>query len=944
MISFHQELANRIEPADLKLLGSQCYVFPTKRGGLFFKRALIDRFGKQNFMLPAIFSIEDFVQKLTGLTITDELTLLFHLFKIYQKKQPELQFDDFYAWGKIILKDYDEIDRYMADAKRIYMDLQNIKELDLEFGITEEYRSIIERYRTLTERKEKTDLLTKFLEIWKEVGAVYEVYQEELIREEKAYGGMLYRNLANLLSQETIDHEFEYYHFCGFNALSKAEEIIFDSLVKAEKAQLYWDSDGYYMLDPNEEAGDFLRAYTGKWPESIVFDSNSLTKQKEVFIHGVPQQMAQSQLGADLVTQLLNDGAKPEETAIVLADEKLLIPLLYAMPLHDRKVNVTMGYPMRVTVVFDFVLAYLELIRKAKKDGKDKVFYAYDLKPFLSNAYASVFDDEIFQRVNDWLVKFKRRNISLEELKSLTNHSAIISLLESGDAWTDIQDRLKKYLTLVFYEFRENNRSQTDQEFIYFFIKTLNQLNSYLEDRDDFSLKLIKKIVQEYFRSIKIPFEGEPVQGVQIMGFLESRTLDFKQIIVLSANEGKLPTARNLNSYIPYGLRRVFELPTFEEQDAIYAYHFKRLIQRADKVHFVYDHSIHGDSTGEKSRFILQQQYLYQEHPNIRVSVDTYGSLIPEVNTDFSISLQKSPKVQDLLKHFEFKEGDASNYLSPTSLTNYITCPLKFYFQHVAGIRELEDVEEDIDARNLGIVVHEVLEYLYTPWLGKEVSSEQVKLLKGLVEKELEDSLRRNAIIQDRQQLTGRDLVTKEVMIQLVQKVLDLDMKDAPFTIEGLERKDYEKFVSVGDYKVRISGTIDRVDSKDGIIRITDYKTGKVELVSRGRPAKSDEEMTEELFVEPKYKSGFQGMLYAALMNPHYQEPIKVGITSLVALNDGTKWLNSGKPLNDQSIAFYEHLLDDMVKEIFNVNVPFNQTDDVARCSYCEFKKVCKRV
>ncbi len=943
MNTFHHQLAARIEASDIRSLGNQCYVFPTKRGGVFFKRALIERFGKQNFMLPAIYSIEDFVQKLTGLTISDELTLLFHLFKIYQAKQTDLQFDDFYAWGKIILKDYDEIDRYMADAKRIYMDLQNIKALDAEFGITEEYREIIERYRTLTERKEKTDLLTKFLEIWKEVGAVYEQYQEELLREDKAYGGMLYRNLANLLSQETIDHEFSFYHFCGFNALSKAEEIIFDSLIKADKAQLYWDTDSYYLLDPKEEAGDFLREYTAKWPESVLFDAQSLESPKGVTIHSVPQQMAQAQLGADLVTDLLNQGAKPEETAIVLADEKLLIPLLYALPLHDRKVNVTMGYPMRSTIVFDFILAYLELIRKAKRSNGELVFYAYDLKPFLSNAYAAVFDQDIYQRVNEWLTKNKRRNLSLNELKDLTSSQSLLDLLQAGTDWKSIYNSIKEYLTSAFYEFKENEGSQTDQEFVYFFLKSLNQLNDYLQDRKEFSLRLIKKIIQEYFRSVKVPFEGEPVQGIQIMGFLESRTLDFKHVIVLSANEGKLPTARNLNSYIPYGLRRVFELPTFQEQDAIYAYHFKRLIQRAENVHFVYDQSILGDSTGERSRFILQQEYLYDSIPHIEVSEKAYETKIPEVQTDFSITVEKTESVQKLLRHFEFNDENKA-YLSPTSLTNYITCPLKFYFQHVAGIRELDEVEEDIDARNLGIVVHEVLENLYKPWLEREVSADQVKLLQSLVEKELEKSLIKNKIVQESQALSGRDLVTKEVMIRLIQEVLSLDMKQAPFTVEGLERDDFDKFVNVGPYKVRISGTIDRVDDKNGTTRIKDYKTGKVELVSRGRPAKTDEEMSEELFLDPKYKSGFQGMLYAVLMHPHISKPLMVGVTSLRKLQQGTIWLNNGNPLPDQSIAHYEGLLDQMVKEIFNPDVPFTQTEDVARCGYCEFKKVCKRV
>ncbi|NVK84236.1 MAG: hypothetical protein HWE21_07935, partial [Cytophagia bacterium] len=394
MKSFHENIVAQFESDQLSGLKNHCFVFPTKRGGIFFKRALLAAYGEQNFMLPAILSIEEFVQRMTGMTITDELTLLFHLYKIYQTKDSDLEFDDFYAWGKIILKDYDEIDRYLADARKIYSALQDIKEIDNVFGYNDEFRDIIARYRTLTEKQEKTKLLTEFLKIWKEVGAVYEVYQEELAKEEKAYGGMLYRNLANILSQESFDHSFEQYHFCGFNALSKAEEIIFDALVKADKAQLYWDLDSYYLEEKQEEAGDFLRDYLIKWPKSVVFDADSLKEAKQVTIHAVPQNMAQAQLAAQKVTELLDAGARPEETAVVLADEKLLVPLLYSMPMQKHKVNVTMGYPMRATVVFDFVLSYLELVRKARHREGQLVLHVYDLRPFLSNAYTSIFQPE----------------------------------------------------------------------------------------------------------------------------------------------------------------------------------------------------------------------------------------------------------------------------------------------------------------------------------------------------------------------------------------------------------------------------------------------------------------------------------------------------------------------------------------------------------------------
>ncbi len=943
MSDFHQLLVDQIKEEQLADLKNHCFVFPTKRGGVFFKRALLAQYSQHNFMLPAILSIEEFVEKLTGMTITDELTLLFHLFKIYQKKDKELAFDDFYAWGKIILKDYDEIDRYLADAPKIYSSLQNMKEIDHVFGHNDEFRDIIARYRTLTDKKEQTKLLTEFLKIWKEVGAVYETYQEELAQEEKAYGGMLYRNLANILSQENFDHPYKQYHFCGFNALSKAEEIIFDALIKAERAQLYWDVDQYYLDSKIEEAGDFLRDYLIKWPQSIVFNASSEKLEKKVNIHSVPQNMAQAELAAQKVNELIENGARPEETAVVLADEKLLIPLLYCLPMNEHKVNVTMGYPMRSTVVYDFANTYLELIRKAKVTDDQVLFHTYDLKPFFSNAYASVFQEDIFQSLQQWILAENKTRISKEELLEKVGSDELKMLFDLEISWGAIYDALKDYMTRVFYYFKEQEEHLTEREFIYFFLKSMNQLNDYLADKSEFSLKLIKKVIQEHFRSVKIPFEGEPVQGIQVMGFLETRTLDFKHIIVVSANEGKLPTARSLNSYIPFGLRKVFELPTFEEQDAIYAYHFKRLIQRAEDVHFIFDNTTQGDSTGEKSRFILQELKRYKTLSNVKVKEFQYDGVLPELEETQPVQVEKSAKVMKQLERFT-TQSEEGKFLSPTSLTNYVTCPLKFYLKNVVSFHEMDDVEEDIDARNLGIVVHEVLEFLYQPWLGKEVSSDQVKLLKAQVEKQLIQSLHRNKIIQPHQQLSGRDLVTKEVMEQLIQKVLDLDKADAPFKVIGLEQTGYEELVKVGDKTAKISGTIDRLDEKDGVLRVIDYKTGKVKFVNDNRGKRSLEEVLEMYFSDPEYKSGFQAYLYAALISPHFDQPIKAGITTMKELNQGTKWLKGNYNLETQEIEAFSSKLQGMVKEIFDAKVPFRQTDDLDRCSYCEFKKVCKRM
>jgi len=944
MRTFHESLVDHIDESALQALKSHCYVFPTKRGGVFFKRALLNRFGDQHFILPTILSIEDLVQQMTGFTITDELTLLFNLFQVYQKRDKDLEFDKFYAWGKVILKDYDEIDRYMADAKQIYSALQNIKEIDHVFGYNDELRGIIERYRTLTEKQEKTKLLTEFLKIWQEVGNVYSEYQDTLLTEEKAYGGMLYRNLAEILKQEHFDHQYNHYHICGFNALSKSEEVIFDALVKAKIGTLYWDVDTYYLRDKHEEAGDFVREYEQKWPDAIWINANSLEESKQVTVHAVPQLMGQAHLAAELMADTVAKGAKPEESAIVLADEKLLLPLLYAIPMADHKLNVTMGYPMKSTVVYDFALSYLELMRRAKEADGDIIFHVYDLRPFLSNAYTAIFHEGIYDHLNQWFVQEKKNKVGLKALLERIKSPELRTLLGSKTEWQTLSQSFKTYLTKVFYHFKTSDSGVADKEFIYFFLKSLNQLNDYLKTREGFSLRLIKKIIQEHFRSIKIPFEGEPVRGFQIMGFLETRTLDFKNVIVLSTNEGKIPAGRSLNSYIPYGLRKVFELPTFEEQDAIYAYHFKRLIQRAENVHFIYDNTVAADSTGEVSRFVLQQLRRYKKHSNYQIEERTYEGIIPPETDKGTIHIEKSPEVIDRLQRY-VDGNEADQFLSPTSLTTYVSCPLKFYFQYVARFSEQDQVEEDIDARNLGIVVHEVLEKLYMPYLGKEVAADQIKHLKGFVEKQLIISLEENKIIQPNQQLAGRDLVTKRVMEQMVLKVLDLDMKLAPFKMVGLERNDFQYYVDLptGE-QVKIGGTIDRIDEKDGVTQIIDYKTGKVELASRTSLKLGAEEYIEGYYENPKLKSGFQGYLYALLTQGHLSNQVRIGILSMRHLSQGTQWLRAGQLIPEEVIEAFDTRLKAMVHEIYDPNTAFTQTEDLKQCEYCAFNRVCRRV
>lgn len=946
MKKFHQSLVDHISLEDLPSLKSHCYVFPTKRGGVFFKQKLLNSFKGENFFLPAILSIEEFIEKLTNRSITDELTLLFELYKVYQKRDKLLDFDRFYAWGKIILKDYDEIDRYMADAKQIYHGLQELKEIENVFGFNDELRDIVANFRTITDKKEKTKLLTEFLRIWEAVGDVYQEFRLSLDEKSLCYGGIIYRDLAESIGKADFKNPYEHYHICGFNALSKSEETIFDQLIKNGKGQIYWDADQLYLNDSREEAGNFLREYRDKWPDSVWFTEDSLSQNKTVSISAVPQSIGQAHLGATILTEGATKGWRPEETAIVLADEKLLLPVLYAIPFDEHKVNVTMGYPVRLTVAFDLVESYLEVFRKSVFKGKEVLVYVHDLKPLLSNAYLSLLEPRVYEKVINWCIKEKKTRISIAELIARVETPKVKALFSASPNWESLFEQLKNYLFTIFYHFKELDENPLDREYIYFFLKEFNKITAYLTERtEQLSLKLIKKIVKEHFKAAKIPFEGVPVEGFQIMGFLETRTLDFKNVIVLSANEGKLPAQRSMNSYIPFALRRAYGLPTFEEQDAIYAYHFKRLLQRAENIHFTYDPEVSKDSSGEKSRFILQLMRKYEGLSNIKVTEEQYtGRLRPLDNADKSINITKTPEVIGNMSRY-LVGSEEGKFLSPSSLITYITCPLRFYFQYVLRIHETDDVEEDIDARNFGIVVHRVLELLYQPWVNKELSASDIKGLEKLVAKRVVEVLNEEKIIQENQTLIGKDVLTQSIMQRLVLKILQYDQKQAPFKVTGLERNDFDYQISLGGGKTaRLGGVVDRIDEKEGVSRIIDYKTGNVTLAGAKLMEKPVDEYMEAYFTDPKLKSGFQGYFYGLLTKKELINDFQVGILGMKELGKGVQWLQQGRTISPDLMAAFESRLESLVQEIYNPSKPFTQTDDSKNCEYCPYNRICNRL
>jgi ATP-dependent helicase/nuclease subunit B len=958
MQSFLEKTVNYLYDKYGDDISELCIVLPNRRAGLFLKTHLSHNL-KKTFWSPEIVATEDFVALLAELEIADSTTLLFELYetvKAVGKKEVE-NFDEFGKWGQILLSDLNEIDRYLVDASQLFGNLKDIKELEAW---------------SLNSEEDLTDFQKKYLEFWKLLGEYYHDFKNRLLSKNQAYQGLAYRIVADNVEERVAKHSWKKIIFAGFNALNKAEEEIIERLLNAGNAEIIWDTDSYYINNPNQEAGRFIRKYNefGNFKKlkdrNIIFEETLLSNEKKtITVIGAAKNVAQAKVAGSIVTQLQKENDSLQTTALVLADENLLFPVLHSLPTNLEDINVTMGYPLKNTPVagyFDLVFSLHENGLKLANGKENYSFYHNDIIKLLSHPYTTIALAGVDKdySINKVTKQIQTRNIVFAGLSMLENifrelncekeFAVMLPILKHWKTPADglscvhyLIDTLKNGIVLQQTK-NEESKASLELEYLFAFTKIVKRIQVLMESYSGSitDLKSLRSILNQIVRSSTLPFYGEPLMGLQVMGMLETRTLDFENVILLSCNEDILPSGKAVNSFIPFELKRFFGLPTYSDKDAIFSYHFYRLLQRATNIYLLYNTESDALGSGEKSRFLTQLIYeLPKVNPNVTIVEQLVNIPVIADKTGNEIIIEKTSFVYEKLKNrSEFG-------FSPSLLNKYRNCSLEFYFHAIAGLKEADEVEETIGADTLGNVIHEVLEMFYTPFVGKNIAVANIKEMKKNVETTtvsvFEKTYSKNEISY------GKNLLTLKVALKFINNFLDSEIETIsksdklgqPIMIKALEAE-LEMNIEIDSNNIKIKGKSDRIDSLGSMTRIVDYKTG----LADNKELKF--ENWDDIRTDATLAKSFQLLTYAWLyqkMNPAITENIVSGIITFRELSAGLKTVkvNCSEALNTEVLNEFEKQLQILLKEIFNKEVPFAQTAEVDNCEYCAFKGICNR-
>lgn len=933
------------------------FVFPNRRTGLFFQKYLSEVAEKPLFS-PTILTINDLFLQLSGKQSADRISMLFTLYAIYIRLSGSTEtFDEFLYWGEMLLNDFDDIDKYMANARMLFTNVTDLREIENDFDfLSEQQIAAIRTFWSSFYPRNDSPNQQEFLAVWQILYALYEELRETLAAEGKGYEGMIFREVVEQLEQG-LGCELPYHKvvFVGLNALSVSEERFLARLQKLEIADFYWDYASEKVVDPDNKASYFAARNRKHFPSALSLPEEEKI-QTQIEIIGIPSGIGQAKQVHTLLSELCRmDEMSPEEalrTAIVLPDEHLLIPVLNAIPEQIRRINVTMGYPLAGTPVASLMEYIVALQKNVRYMDHQPMFYFRDVLPVLNHRYVMVTDpDRITALVKDITINNKIY-IGYAELDKTPLLRILFTPVTGVDAFSDyliqVLEELNKVMSALAKEEDEEATLRTndlEQEFIFHYFTTVNRLKevmqeAHVEMKVDTYFRLLKRVTD----TITIPFHGEPLSGLQIMGVLETRALDFDRLIILSMNEGIFPLKKGANSFIPYNLRRGFGLPTYEHQDSVWAYHFYRLIHRAGRVSLLYDTRSNGLQTGEVSRFVHQLRYHY-EMPlqNKLVVYNVSSSRTP------ALEVKKSDDVMHRLAVFREKGVKA---ISASAVNTYLDCPLKFYFSVVEGVREEEEVNETIESNVFGSILHKVMEELYKPFCGKMVTADLLKTIRkdtpaltGAIARAFAKEFFKTDVVRP---LSGQNFLIGEMIRKYVEKVLERDSKLTPFHYIESEKLVSGLFTLTDHSAIRLKGFIDRIDKVKDSVRIIDYKSGSG--VSQFNSIESLFDKNEN----ERAKAVMQVFMYAWMythISGNQDLSVRPGIYYMRTLfGDGFDaavyhHIERGKsvPIEDFSdyAADFESGLRGCLDEIFDDKTPFIQTPTEKACVYCPFKGIC---
>ena len=889
-------------------MASLTLILPSKRAGGFLKNYLRKTATTTSFA-PIIISIEEFIEELSDLKIIDSTELLFKSYEIYlttNSSQEKDDFETYTSWATALLGDFNEIDRYLIGPKPFFNYLSSVQDINHWYV-----------------NDKKTPLIENYLKFWNSLLEFYERLKLELLSEKIGYQGLVYRKAAEEIEHYINNDPNKKHIFIGFNALNNAEQSIFQELLETSNTKIYWDIEAYLYNDKKHSASIFLNKYLNEWKyyrsNSPYIIGNNYEKEKKLQLVEVQKNIGQAKYVGEILSKY--SASELNKTAIVLADEKLLIPILNSLPANINTVNITMGVALKTFELTRF----FELLLASHRLPKITLYYK-DVLAILNQPTAAVLIPEIQKIINE----INSQNIShltLEHLFSLTKGSnkAVLNAI-FGDWQNDSTKAIQSCLSLlelINVQLIENPLERSVAIELFTLFSKLNSLNTsykYLK-----SVKTIHNLFTELIATATLDFKGDAYSGLQIMGILETRVLDFENVIITSVNEGILPSGKSNASFITHDLKQQFGLPKFNEKDAIYSYHFYHLLHRSKHVTLLYNNQSDGLNSGEKSRFIYQLEI--EKHPNHFIEKTI---LTPKVQIKNSSPRQVSKNEGVMIRLKEIAE----NGFSPSALSSYVRNPIDFYFQKVLNVKEFQEVEEMVAANTLGTIVHDTLETFYKPIQGSFLSLELLAEMKlridAEVTKQFEKTFKKGAIDK------GKNLITFEVAKRYIANFINYEMSQIKsgnsIKIIQIESK-LEVVIPILelDFPVKIGGKVDRVDEFNGQLRIIDYKTGKVEQSSL---AVNNWDL---LTTDYKYSKALQVLMYALMINGQMKiNEVDAGIISFKNLNSGflkfaTKTETSGGKkiefVNQETLELFNIELKKLILEICNPAIPFKEKE-----------------
>ena len=915
-VSFLDKIATILIEDYNKVLSKTIVVLPNKRAKVFLIQALKNQ-TEHNILAPRIISIEDFIQEISGLRTIDPIELLFEFYEVYlsvTEKANQQSFELFANWAKTLLQDFNEIDRYLLDPKHVLTYLKDIEDIK-RWGI---------------EVENKTQLLEKYIDFWKLLPLYYQSLYEYLFQKGIGYQGLIYREAVANLKPFTEGIKDESYLFAGFNALNTSEEKIIQELLAIDKAKIYWDIDQVFFNDPYHDAGLFARRFKENWKyyKSNSFDwiVDDFSKTKNIQIIGTPKTIGQAKMVSGILESEINNNLNRslEKVAVVMGDENLLVPLLYSLPADVSALNITMGYSGKNNPAQLLIAKLFKAHTNAlSRNSTSYVFYYKDVLDVLTHPLV-----EPYIKAKDLVHVINTNNytfISHQKMMDLNKSPSALFLLlfqkwEKGAVC--VLETISELLMCI-----KNNLSDDREEekitkaFVFSIFKVINKLINYYSKHDAINnIITLHAIYKQVIDLAEVSFEGEPLNGLQIMGVLESRVLDFDTVIITSMNEGKLPAGKSQNSFIPLDVKRELGLPTFKEKDAIYTYHFYHLLQRAKNIYLLYNTESDGLDAGERSRFITQLEV--EKQPNHLLSHDVYHAVLPE-RAYQPLVIEKTQKVLSRLEEI------AVQGFSPSALTSYIRTPIQFYFQKILRIREVEEVEENIALNTLGTIIHGALESLYTPFIGKFISEMDLDHCIKKIDSEVISQFK--LIYKEGEIKKGKNYLAFEVAKRNVYNFLNMELASVKsgdaIKIIALEST-FQRTITHPSlpFPVLIKGNVDRIEERNGVIRIIDYKTGKVEKRDVTLNAWGD--LTGDI----KNDKIIQILAYAYMYENHSSNlPMEAGIISFKNLKSGFLPFNfkidkeSNEQINEGVLQEYIEQVVLLLNEILDEKIPFTE-------------------